>query len=130
GLALLSDSAAGPLPKAKAIAPGAEDPFIRQVVPYIEAYRASWGAVYRVVYDHLTRLPAELRSNYITRLGLEHGSLMLETDFQTIAKYYGVDPRTIGELQPDKAALAALGELARHLIPGEAPPTETPAVIS
>src|SRR3954469_11944230 len=48
----------------KPIPPGGEDPFIRQVVPYIEAYRAAWGAVYRVIYDHLTRLPPELRPNY------------------------------------------------------------------
>jgi hypothetical protein len=29
----------------------AEDPFIRQIVQYIEAYRTSWGAVHRVIYD-------------------------------------------------------------------------------
>src|SRR5689334_7356931 len=40
------------LPRQVAIAPGQEDPFIRQLLPYIEAYRAAWGAVYRVVYEH------------------------------------------------------------------------------
>ena len=36
------------------------------MVPYIEAYRAAWGAVYRVVYDHLTRLPPGADSEEIT----------------------------------------------------------------
>jgi type VI secretion system protein ImpI len=129
GLALL-DAGAAALARPKPVNPGAEDPFIRQVVPYIEAYRAAWGAVYRVVYDHLTRLPAELRSNYITRLGLEHTSVMLEADFQKIAQYYGVDPRLLGELTPPQAAIATLGELARTLVPGEAAPSDAQSVIA
>ncbi len=114
----------------KAIPPGGEDPFVRQVVPYIEAYRAAWGAVYRVVYDHLTRLPPELRSNYIKRLGLEHGSMVLENDFQKIAQYYGVDPRQLGELSPPQAALAAISEISRALVPGGAAPEDVAGVVT
>ena len=116
--------------RAKPIAPGGEDPFIRQVVPYIEAYRAAWGAVYRVVYDHLTRLPPELRANYIKRLGGEHGSVVLENDFQKIAQYYGVDPRQLGEMNPPQAALAALAELSRTLVPGGRPPEDVAGVVT
>jgi type VI secretion system protein ImpI len=114
----------------KPIPPGGEDPFIRQVVPYIEAYRAAWGAVYRVVYDHLTRLPPELRANYIKRLGLEHPSVVLENDFQKIAQYYGVDPRLLGELSPPQAALAAIGELARTLVPSGRAPEDVAGVVT
>ncbi len=116
--------------RGKPIAPGGEDPFIRQVVPYIEAYRAAWGAVYRVVYDHLTRLPPELRANYIKRLGGEHASVVLENDFQKIAQYYGVDPRTLGEMNAPQAALIALAELSRALVPGERPPEEVANVLT
>lgn len=118
------------LARPKPIPPGAEDPFIRQLVPYLEAYRTSWGAVYRVIYDHLTRLPPELRTNYLKRLGLEHGSVNLETDFQKIAQYYGVDPRTLGELSPPQAALAALAELSRTLVPGGKPPEDVPGILT
>jgi type VI secretion system protein ImpI len=123
-------AAAAALSKAKPIPPGGEDPFIRQVVPYIEAYRAAWGAVYRVLYDHLTRLPPELRANYIKRLGGEHGSVVLENDFQKIAQYYGVDPRTLGEMTPPQAALVALGELSRALLPGARPPEDVQGVVT
>ena len=75
--------------KPEAIPPGGEDPF-HQLIPYIEAYRAAWGAVYRVIYDHLTRLPPELRTNYIKRVGVEHPAVNVENDFQRIAHYYGV----------------------------------------
>jgi type VI secretion system protein ImpI len=128
----MSDSGAGAATaaKAKPIPPGGEDPFIRQVVPYIEAYRAAWGAVYRVVYDHLTRLPPELRANYIKRLGQEHGSVVLENDFQKIAQYYGVDPRTLGEMNPPQAALAALAELSRSLVPSGRPPEDVTGVVA
>ncbi len=105
------------LPRAQAIAPGQEDPFIRQVLPYIEAYRAAWGAVYRVVYDHLARLPPEFRTNYIKRLGMEHASVNFEPDFQKIAQYYGVDARMLGEIGPPQAALSAMTELSRTLAP-------------
>lgn len=111
-------AAAAPGGRPKPIPPGAEDPFIRQLVPYIEAYRTAWGAVYRVIYDHLTRLPPELRTNYLKRLGIEHATVNNENDFQKIAQYYGVDTRTLGDLRPPDAALAALSELSRTLVPG------------
>lgn len=122
--------AAAALARPKPIPPGGEDPFIRQLVPYIEAYRAAWGAVYRVVYDHLTRLPPELRANYIKRLGMEHGPVALETDFQKIAQYYGVDPRALGEMTPPQAALAALGELSRTLVPNDPAPADVAGVVT
>src|SRR6185295_4946131 len=103
---------------------------IRQLVPYIEAYRAAWGAVYRVVYDHLTRLPPELRANYIKRLGMEHASVVLETDFQKISQYYGVDPRLLGEMSPPQAALAAVVELSRSLIPNDRPPEDAAGIVT
>jgi type VI secretion system protein ImpI len=121
---------AAAMAKQKPIPPGGEDPFIRQVVPYIEAYRAAWGAVYRVVYDHLSRLPPELRANYIKRLGLEHASLVLENDFQKIAQYYGVDPRTLGEMNPPQAALAAFAELSRTLVPNGRAPEDVAGVVT
>jgi type VI secretion system protein ImpI len=117
------------LTKAKPIPPGGEDPFVRQVVPYLEAYRAAWGAVYRVIYDHLTRLPPELRVNYIKRLGMEHPSVALETDFQKIAQYYGVDARSLGDMSPPTAALAALTELSRALVPSGRPPEDVAQVV-
>ena len=129
----LNEGGANPnaqLARPKPIPPGAEDPFIRQLVPYIEAYRTSWGAVYRVIYDHLTRLPPELRTNYLKRLGLEHASVNLEADFQKIAQYYGVDPRSLGELGPPQAALAALSELSRTLVPGGKPPEDVPGILA
>lgn len=102
----------------KPIPPGQEDPFIRQVLPYIEAYRAAWGTVYRVIYDHLTRLPPDVRTAYLKRLGSEHASVNAEPDFQKIAQYYGVDPKALGELAPPQAALLAMTELAQTLAPG------------
>lgn len=122
-------SAAAAAARQKPIPPGGEDPFVRQVVPYVEAYRAAWGAVYRVVYDHLTRLPPELRINYIKRLGQEHAAVNLEADFQKIAQYYGVDPQKLGEMSPPQAALAAITELSRALVPtGRAPEDVTQIV--
>jgi len=118
------------LSRPKPIPPGGEDPYIRQLVPYIEAYRAAWGAIYRVVYDHLTHLPPELRTNYIKRLGMEHPSVGTEADFQKIAQYYGVNPSTLGELGPPQAALAALAELARTLAPGSKPPEDAASVLA
>jgi len=114
----------------KPIAPGAEDPYIRQVLPYIEAYRAAWGTVYRVVYDHLTRLPPDVRTNYLKRLGQEHAALNTEADFQKIAQYYGVDTRMMGDSSPAQAALAALNELASTLTPDAKPFDDVPSVLS
>ena len=128
GTVLDGDSAV-PAARRAPIPPGAEDPYVRQVVPYIEAYRAAWGAVYHVVYDHLTRLPAELRLNYIKRLGLEHATIKGESDFQKIAQYYGVDVHGLGDLGPREAALAALGELSRTLAPGTKPLEDVQSVL-
>jgi type VI secretion system protein ImpI len=114
----------------KPIPPAAEDALIRQLVPYIEAHRTSWGAVYRVIHDHVTRLPPELRTSYLKRLGREHPSLNLETDFQKLAQYFGVDPVTLGELSPPQASYAALAELARTLAPGSKPPEDVPEVLA
>lgn len=122
-------SLSGVLQRPKAIAPGQEDPYVRQVTPYIEAYRNAWGNVYRVIYDHLARLPPEVRTNYITRLGLEHTSVTSESDFQRIAQYYGVDARTFMELNPPQAALAAIGEIARTLSPGTKPIDDVAGVL-
>jgi type VI secretion system protein ImpI len=113
----------------KPVAPGAEDPYIRQVLPYIEAFRAAWGTVYRVVYDHLTRLPPDVRTNYLKRLGQEHASLNQEPDFQKIAQYYGVDTRMMGDANPAQAALAALNELATTLAPGAKPFDDVQSVL-
>jgi type VI secretion system protein ImpI len=128
----MNESAAGAAlaVRPKPIPPGGEDPFIRQVVPYIEAYRAAWGAVYRVVYDHLTRLPPELRANYIKRLGLEHASVVLENDFQKIAQYYRVDTRQLGEMTPPQAALTALAELSQTLVPSGRAPEDVAGVVT
>lgn len=116
--------------RSKQVAPGAEDAYVRQVLPYVEAYRAAWGAVYRVIYDHLARLPPELRQNYIRRLSQEQPAITLETDFQKIAQYYGVDPSILGELRPAEAALAAIIELARTLAPGATPPGDVSGILS
>ena len=103
------------------IPPGAEDPFVRQAVPYIEAYRTAWSGVYRVIYDHVHRLPPELRAAYVSRLGMEHGGITAETEFQKLAQWCGVDPASLGEASAPQAALAALGELSRSLAPGGKP---------
>lgn len=116
--------------KPKPIPPGAEDPYVRQVAPYIEAYRTAWGSVYRVIYDHLTRLPPDVRTNYLKRLGLENASVIGEPDFQKIAQYYGVDARLLGELAPPQAALAALTELAQTLAPGLKVADDVPSVLN
>jgi type VI secretion system protein ImpI len=74
----------------------------------------AWGAVYRVVYDHLTRLPRRAHELPQAPRPRAPRRSTCEPDFQKIAKYYGVDPRTLGELAPPQAALAALAELATH----------------
>ncbi|MFO0615510.1 MAG: type VI secretion system-associated FHA domain protein [Polyangiaceae bacterium] len=112
------------------VAPGAEDPYVRQVVPYVEAYRQAWQTVYRVIYDHLSRLPNDVRTNYLRRLGLEHPALSLESDFRKIAQYYQVDMRVFTEAGPGQAALAAIGELAQTLAPGLKPPDDVQTVLA
>jgi type VI secretion system protein ImpI len=114
----------------KPIPPGAEDPYIRQLLPYIEAYRASWGAVYRVIYDHLPRLQPEVRQNYLKRLSMEQAALAAEADFQKLAQYYGVDPRLMAEPGPAQAAHAAMIELAKTLAPGLKPLDDVEGVLS
>lgn len=103
------------------IAPGAEDPYMRQLLPYLEAYRAAWGTVYRILYDHLARLQPDVRQSYLRRLASEQASVAAEADFQKLAQYYGVDPGAMGEMSPGKAAQTALAELARTLAPGAKP---------
>lgn len=113
-----------------ALTPGAEDPYIRQVAPYIEAYRQAWQTVYRVIYDHLTRLPPDVRNAYLRRLGYEHAAVSLESDFRKIAQYYGVDLRSFTQAGPGQAALAALSELASTLAPGTKLPDDVPSVLA
>ncbi|NUP11505.1 MAG: FHA domain-containing protein [Polyangiaceae bacterium] len=113
----------GPLP------PGAEDPYIRQVAPYVEAYRQAWQTVYRVIYDHLTRLPPDVRNAYLRRIGYEQPAVSLESDFRKIAQYYGVDLRAFTQAGPGQAALAALSELATTLAPGTKLPDDVPSVL-
>ncbi len=113
-----------------AVPPGAEDPYIRQVAPYVEAYRQAWQTVYRVIYDHLTRLPPDVRNAYLRRLGYENPAISLETDFRKIAQYYGVDLRSFTQAGPGQAALAALSELASSLAPGTKVPDDVPSVLS
>lgn len=105
----------------KPIAPGAEDGYMRQLQPYIEAYRAAWVGVYRVIYDHLPRLQDDVRQNYLKRLAMEHGAIGAEQDFQKIAQYYGVNPRMFAEPSAATAALAAMTELSRTLAPSSKP---------
>jgi type VI secretion system protein ImpI len=112
------------------VPPGSEDPFVRQLVPYVEAYRSAWSNVYRLVYEHLTRLPAEVRTAYLKRLVLEHASLAGETDFQKISQYYGVPVQDIGELSSPIAALAALAELAKTLSPGSTLPDDPSLILA
>src|SRR5262249_51673052 len=92
--------------------------------------RQAWQTVYRVIYDHLTRFPPEVRSNYLRRLGVEHPSLSLENDFRKIAQYYQVDMRVFTEAGPGQAALAAFGELAQTLSPGAKPPDDVQGVLA
>jgi type VI secretion system protein ImpI len=109
---------------------GAEDPFVRQLAPYIEAYRTAWSTVYRVVYDHLGRIPAEARTNYLRRLAVEFPGVAGETDFQKLSQYYGVEPRTFADLSPAHAAFASLSELAKTLAPTGKPLDDVASVIS
>ncbi len=112
------------------VGPGQEDPFIQQLVPYIEAYRSAWNNVYRLVYEHLTRLTPEIRADYLKRIMVEHAPLAQEADFQKIAQYYGVPAYEYGELESPLAAWAALMELVRTLTPGASLPNDVPQLIS
>jgi type VI secretion system protein ImpI len=104
--------------------PGQEDPFIRQLVPYIESYRQAWANVYRLVYEHLTRLQPEVRTSYLKRLLIEHPTVGQENDFQKVAQYYGVPVQDWGELGTANAALAAMAELSKTLAPDAPPPDD------
>ena len=110
--------------------PGQEDPFVRQLAPYIEAYRSAWSNVYRLVYEHLTRLPPEVRRNYLRRLLIEQPPLAQESDFQKVSQYYGVPAFECGELTPPLAAMAALHELAQTLAPEAPPPDDTEKLLA
>lgn len=110
------------------LSPGQEDPFIRQLVPYIEAYRHAWSNVYRLIYEHLTRLQPEVRTAYIKRLLIEHPAVAQETDFQKVSQYYGVPVWQWGELSAPDAALASIHELAKQLAP-EMPMPDEPVKI-
>ena len=81
-----------------AVAPGKEDPYVQQVAPYVEAYRTAWNHIYGLVYEHLTRLPQDIRERYLKRLVIEHPSLAGEGDFQKVAQYYGVPAHSVGQL--------------------------------
>lgn len=111
------------------IAPGAEDPYVRQLLPYLEAYRAAWGTVYRILYDHLARLQPDVRQAYLRRLASEQPAVAAEPDFQKLAQYYGVDPAAMGEMNPAKAAQTALAELSRTLAPGTKPLDDVASIL-
>ncbi|MEM1031869.1 MAG: type VI secretion system-associated FHA domain protein [Myxococcota bacterium] len=112
------------------VPPGAEDPFVRQLVPYIESWRQQWANVYRLAYEHLARLQPEVASAYLKRLILEHPELVQEADFQRVAAYYGVSPHEWGEIGLQSAALGALTELSRQLAPDASPPDDPLDVIA
>jgi type VI secretion system protein ImpI len=113
-----------------ASAPAAhEDPYLRQLLPYVEAYRQSWQGVYRLLYDHLTRLQPEHRAPYLRRVGVEHPGVTAEPEFVKLAKYYGLDPRTFAHAGPGQAALAALAELTTSLAPGSTAPDDVASVM-
>jgi len=111
------------------VQPGQEDPFVRQLVPYLEAYRTAWADVYRLVYEHLTRLPPEVRDPYLKRLLLEHPSIAQESDFQKLAQYYGVPVESYGPLSLPQAALAGLVELYSALVPEQPRPDDATKVL-
>ncbi len=106
--------------------PGQEDPFVRQLGPYIEAYRSAWANVYRLIYDHLPRLPNDVRTAYLRRLLIESPAVGQEADFQRVAQYYGVPAHAYGELSAPLAAMAAISEIALQLAP-EHVKLDTPA---
>ena len=114
----------------KAITPGSEDPYLRQLVPYVEAYRNAWGAAYRTIYDHLMQLPQDARDRYLTRLANEHPTLLGEDDFQKIAQYYGVDTRFLGDPKAEHVAMLVLGELAKTIAPSLKAPTDVSDILA
>jgi type VI secretion system protein ImpI len=113
-----------------AIAPGAEDPYVQSVAPYVNAYRQAWQTVYRIIYDQLTRLPPDIRTSFLRRIGTEHPAVSLESDFRKIAQYYGVDLRVFTQAGAPHAALAALGELAATLAPGTKLPDDVATILA
>jgi type VI secretion system protein ImpI len=110
--------------------PGHEDPFIRQLEPYIESYRQGWANVYRLVYEHITRLQPDIRTAYLKRLLVEHPTIAQEADFQKVAQYYGVASHDHGELTNVSAAYAAVIELSRQLAPDVPPPDDPIKVLA
>ncbi len=111
------------------VQPDQEDPFIRQLVPYIEAYRSAWANVYRLVYEHLTRLQPDVRTGYLRRLLIEHPTVAQESDFQKVSQYYGVPVQEYGELSPSQAALAAIVELHAQLAPDDGKLDDVPKLV-
>jgi len=116
--------------RTRPVQPGQEDPFIRQLVPYVEAYRGAWSNVYRLVYEHLTRLPSDVRTTYLKRLLIEHPALGSEPDFQKVTQYYGVPAHEHGELSPSLASHAALAELCAVLAPDTPCPDDTDKLLA
>lgn len=113
----------------RAIPAGQEDPFIRQLEPYIDAYRQAWSNVYRLVYEHLTRLQPDVRTAYLKRLLIEHPAIAQEGDFQKVSEYYGVPVQDWGELTTMEASQAAIVELAKQLAPDLSPPDDATKVL-
>ena len=98
-------------------------------MPYIEAYRQSWAQVYRLVYEHLTRLQPDVRTAYLKRLLIEHPTVAQEGDFQKVADYYCVPVQDWGELTTHSASMAAMVELAKALAPDAPPPNDPTKVL-
>jgi type VI secretion system protein ImpI len=107
-----------------ALAAGNEDPYVQQVAPYIEAYRSAWAQVYGLIYEHLTRLPQDIRERYLKRLLVEHAALGGESDFQQVSQYYGVPAYSVGPLTTANAGALAINELFTQLAPGLPPLAE------
>jgi type VI secretion system protein ImpI len=111
-------------------APGREDPLVRQMGPYLEACRVAWHTACRMIQEHLTQLPPELRTDYLDRLAAECPSIVLEPEFQRLARRHGVDPGALGEPTPAATALAAFAGLVRALVPSSHPPEEVADIVA